>query len=168
MTYTDHFKLADDYIAHLDISIGGIADPFIRSRYVGFVAVSAATVYELAIKDIFMEFSGKKHRILGNFARKYFDRINGQVGRDRIEKTYLPLFGEKYLERFSSKLEKLELDTLKADKVSIKASYSNLLAWRHTFAHEGVIPVNATYDEVKKSYKYGCRLIDCLSESMVR
>lgn len=168
MAYTDHFKLADAYIAHLDVSIGGIADPFIRSRYVGFVAVSAATVYELAIKEIFMEFSGRKHKVLGNFARKYFDRINGQVGRDRIQNTYLPLFGKKYLERFSSKLEKLELDTLRADKVSIKASYSNLLTWRHAFAHEGVIPVNATYDEVKKSYKYGCGLIDCLSQSMVR
>lgn len=168
MAYIDHFKLADDYIAHLDISIGIIADPFIRSRYVGFVAVSAVTVYELAIKDIFLEFSGKKHKVPGNFAQKYFDRINGQIGRDRIEQKYLPLFGEKYPERFRSKLERLELATLKADKVSVKASYSNLLTWRNKFAHEGIIPANATFDEVKRSYKYGCRLIDCLSQSLVR
>jgi hypothetical protein len=168
MGYTDHFKLADDYIAHLDVSIGSVADPFIRSRYVGFVAVSAVTVYELAIKDIFLEFSGKKHKVLGNFAQKYFDRINGQVGRKSIEDKYLPLFGEQYLERFRSRLEKLELATLKADKVSVKASYSNLITWRNTFAHEGVIPANATYDEVKKSYRYGCLLVDCLSQSMIR
>lgn len=168
MPYSDHFKLADDFIAHLDISIGGIGDPFIRSRYVGFVAVSAATVYELAIKDIFRSFAGKKHKVLGNFAQKYFDRINGQVGRDRIENTYLPLFGGKYVQRFRAKMESIELASLKADNVSVKASYSNLLTWRHAFAHEGEIPANATYEEVKKSYQYGCRLIHCLAETMNR
>lgn len=168
MPYSDHFKLADDFIAHLDTSIGGIADPFIRSRYVGFVAVSAATVYELAVKDIFTAFGTKKHKVLGNFVQKYFDRINGQIGRDRIEKTYLLLFGEKYVDRFRVKLEKVELGSLKSDHISVKSSYSNLLTWRHTFAHEGTIPANATYDEVKKSYQYGCKLIHCLAETLSR
>jgi len=168
MPYSDHFNLADDFIVHLDISIAGIGDPFIRSRYVGFVAVSAATVYELAIKDIFISFASRKNKVLGNFTRKYFDRINGQVGRDRIVNNYLPLFGEKYVKRFHAKIEKAEIDFLKADKISIKSSYSNLLTWRHSFAHEGVIPVNVTYEEVKKSYQYGCRLIHCLAETMNR
>ena len=143
MPYTDHFKLADDFIAHLDTSIGGIADPFIRSRYVGFVAVSAATVYELAVKEIFTSFGSKKHKVLGNFVQKYFDGLNGQIGRDRIEKKYLPFFGETYAERFHTKLEKLELTSLKTDKISIKSSYSNLLTWRHAFAHEGIISTSA-------------------------
>ena len=132
MPYSDHFNLADDFIVHLDISIGGIGDPFIRSRYVGFVAVSAATVYELAIKDIFISFASRKHKVLGNFARKYFDRINGQVSRDRLVNNYLPLFGEKYVNRFRAKIEEVELDSLKADKISVKFSYSNLLIWRHS------------------------------------
>jgi hypothetical protein len=51
MPYTDHFTLADDYITHLDAVIGGITDPFINSRYTGFLSVSAVTVYELALKD---------------------------------------------------------------------------------------------------------------------
>lgn len=168
MPYTDHFKLADDFIAHLDTSIGGIADPFIRSRYVGFVAVSAATVYELAVKEIFTSFGSKKHKVLGNFVQKYFDGLNGQIGRDRIEKKYLPFFGETYAERFHTKLEKLELTSLKTDKISIKSSYSNLLTWRHAFAHEGIISTSATYDEVKRSYQHGCKLIHCLAETMNR
>lgn len=168
MSYSDHFKLADDFIDHLDTSIGGISDPFIRSRYVGFVAVSAATVYELAVKDIFTNFSSKKHKVLGNFVQKYFDGLNGQIGRDRIERKYLPLFGEKYANRFRAKLEKLELSSLMTDKISIKSSYSNLLTWRNTFAHEGDIPTNATYEEVKRSYQHGCKLIHCLAETMNR
>lgn len=168
MPYSDHFKLADDFISHLDTAIGGIADPFVRSRYVGFVAVSAATVYELAIKEIFATFGSRKHKVLGNFVQKYFDGLNGQIGRDRIEKKYLPFFGEKYVERFHSRLEKLELESLKVEKVSIKSSYSNLLTWRHTFAHEGNMPTNATYEEVKRSYQHGCKLIHCLAETMKR
>ena len=55
MAYQDHFKLADDMISHLDSVVGGITDSFVTSRYVGFVAVAAVTVYELAIKEIFYE-----------------------------------------------------------------------------------------------------------------
>lgn len=168
MPYSDHFKLADDFISHLDVAIGGVADPFLRSRYVGFIAVSAATVFELAVKDILCSFAAKKHKVLGTFAGGYFERLNGQIARDRIEKKYLPLFGDKYVERFRKRLEIAELASLKIDNVSIKACYGNLLTWRHGFAHEGTIPANATYDEVKKSYLYGRKLIDCLSDAMKR
>ena len=105
MPYKDRFQLADDYVAHLDAALFGIADPFIKSRYIGFLAVSAVTVYELAIKDIFFEFADRKHKVLGNFTREYFDRLNGQIGKDRIESNYLKKFGEKYAKRFKQKLE---------------------------------------------------------------
>ena len=168
MAYVDHFKLADDFVAHLDSALAAVTDPFLRSRYIGFVAVSAVTVYELAIKEIFAGFGDQKHKVLGTFTRQYFDRLNGRIGRDRLEDTYLPLFGEKYLKKFKTKLERIELATLKTDGVSIKASYANLLTWRHTFAHVGSIPATATYDEVKKAYQYGRRLIDCLADAMRR
>jgi hypothetical protein len=168
MAYRDHFKIADDFIAHLDTALAAVADPFIRSRYVGLVSVSAVTVYELAVKEIFCTFAAKKHKVLGNFVNKYFEQLNGQISRDRIERRYLPYFGDKYASRFRSRLEKVELVCLKADRVSVKAAYSNLLTWRHGFAHEGIIPANATYEEVKKSYLYGRRLIDCLADSMQR
>ena len=70
MAYTDHFQLADDVISHLNTVIGGISDPFIASRYVGFVAVASVTVYELAIKEIFIDFGERKHKVLGEFTRR--------------------------------------------------------------------------------------------------
>jgi hypothetical protein len=60
MPYVDQFQLADDYLAHLDAVIVQITDPFIKSRYTGFLAVSAVTVYELAIKSIFIDFAHRK------------------------------------------------------------------------------------------------------------
>ena len=56
-------------VAHLDSVIGGVSDPFISSRYVGFVAVVGTTVFELAIKEIFLEFSIKKIIVYSN---KYY------------------------------------------------------------------------------------------------
>lgn len=168
MPYQDHFKLADDYIAHLDTAIASITDPFIRSRYVGFVALSAATVFELAIKEIFCAFAARKHRVLGNFTSVYFDRLNGQIGRDRIQNTYLRFFGEKYSLRFKTRLEKLEKLQLRSTRQSVKTSYSNLLVWRHTFAHEGNIPASPTYEEVKDAYRLGRMLVDCLADCLRR
>jgi hypothetical protein len=49
-----------------------MSDAFITSRYVGFVAVAGTTAYELAIKEIFLEFSERKHKVLGNFAARHF------------------------------------------------------------------------------------------------
>lgn len=168
MPYADHFRLADDYIRHLDTSLGGISDPFLRSRYVGFVALSAVTVFELAIKEIFCTFALRKHKVLGNFANVYFDRINGRIGRDEIQKTYLKFFGDKYVVRFRTNLEKVERETLRAARQSVKSSYTNLITWRNEFAHAGTIPVNATYEDVKAAYFLGCKLIHCLAESLKR
>jgi RiboL-PSP-HEPN len=168
MPYQDRFQLADDYIAHVDAALSGITDPFIKSRYIGFVAVTAVTVYELAIKDIFFDFSEKKHKVLGNFVRSYFERLNGQIGKKRLVENYLPRFGEKYAKRFKRKLERLEDQVLRSDGVSVKSSYGNVLTWRNKFAHEGIIPATPTYEEVKKAYQYGRRIIECLADTMVR
>lgn len=168
MTYADHFQLADDYLAHLDTVIVQITDPFIQSRYTGFLTVSAATVYELAIKSIFIDFAHRKHQVLGNFTTAYFDRINGRIRADVIREDYLKKFGEKYVKRFRKKLEHKERTTLISEGMSVTAAYANIITWRNEFAHEGRIQAVATYDEVKRAYGIGKHLIHCLAETMNR
>jgi hypothetical protein len=166
MPYTDHFTLADDYISHLDAVIGGITDPFIKSRYTGFLSVSAVTVYELALKTIFLEFAQGKHKLLGNFTNVYFARINGRIRLAVIREDYIPKFGDKYLKRFNKKLETRERQILRAERASVKSAYANIITWRNGFAHEGIVPTTATYDEVKRAYNLGKHVIHCLAESM--
>jgi hypothetical protein len=168
MAYHDHFKLADDMIAHLDTVIHGINDPFIASRYIGFVAVAAVTVYELAIKEIFCSFGEQKHKVLGNFTHSFFDRLNGRIKLDTIRDEYLKRFGEKYLKRFKMKSEKAEKRSLRTQGISILTSYGNIVFWRNEFAHEGKLPTTATYDEVTRSYRAGIEVIICLAETMRR
>lgn len=166
MTYLTHFQLADDVITHLDSVVGSIADPFIQSRYIGFVAIASATVYELAIKDIFCGFSEKKHKVLGSFVNSYFERINGRIKTRIIKQDYIPRFGDKYLKKFKRNIDKKEKEYLRNQGVSILSSYNNVIEWRNQFAHEGQIPSTVTYAEITKAYKTGKAVIECLAESM--
>ena len=168
MPYSDHFRLTDDLIQHLDPILAGLNDPFIESRYTGFLAVSSVTVLELAMKTIFLDFSTGKHKVLANFCAKHFDHINGRIGLKLIRDDYLARFGSKYQARFEKALEKLERQELKSSGISIKASYGNLLTWRNEFAHQGNIPANASYAEVKRAFGCGKQAMNCLAACMQR
>jgi len=166
--YTDHFKLADEVIMHLDSVLVGVNDPFIASRYTGFVAVSSVTVLEMAVKTILCDFAAAKHKVLGVFCGKHFERINGRIGLDTIRNDYLPRFGTKYQLRFEKALESVEKQQLRSTGTSIKASYGNLLTWRNEFAHGAKVPQNATYAEVKRAFEGGKLVMKCLDQSMRR
>jgi len=168
MAYTDHFQLADDMILHLNTVIGSIGDPFITSRYVGFVSVSAVTVYELAIKEIFCEFGLQKHKVLGSFTQLYFERINGRIKTKVIRDEYIRKFGDKYVTRFKRKVDEAEERSLRTRGTSILSSYNNIIEWRNQFAHEGVLPSTVTYAEVIKAYEIGKEIIHCLATTMRR
>ena len=99
MSYADHFKLADDLISHLNPKVTSITDHFLASRYVGFVSVAAATVYELAVKEIFCSFGESKHVVL---------RLNGRIKYKVLHEEYVYFFGDKYVRRFKKAIEKRE------------------------------------------------------------
>ncbi|MDW3206848.1 MAG: HEPN domain-containing protein [Alphaproteobacteria bacterium] len=166
--YTERFRLVEEYLDHLDSVMVGIGDPFIQSRYLGFVTTAAVTVYELAIKDIFFSFSDKKHKILGSFSRGHFDRINGRIKIKDLKNEHVNMFGRKYVDKFEKMLEKKEKQFLKDGFGSIKSSYGNIITWRHTFVHEGVAPGTTNYPEIKNSYKLGKEIIFCLDHAMRR
>lgn len=95
MSYTAHFATADNVITNLAGVVAATADPIVVGQYTGFAAVSAVTVYELAIKEIFVDFAHSKHKVLGQFAESYFERINGRIGLQVLKKDYVPRFGER-------------------------------------------------------------------------
>lgn len=168
MPYTDHFRHADDVVAHLNGVVPGLPDPLLRVKYVGFVTVAAVTVYEMAIKDIFIEFARKKHKVLGQFTESYFDRINGRIKISVIQDDYVAKFGRKYVDQFRAKLATEAGLHLAAHRRDIKSNYANLILWRNDFAHEGRLAANATYPEVVTAYEDGKLVIKCLAEAMVR
>lgn len=168
MAYSDHFAIADDFIAHLDGVMTGIGDPFIQSRYLGFVVLSAVTVFELSIKEVLFTFAEKKHAVLGNLTRSKFEQINGRIKIPSLRNEFIKPFGEKYLTRFNRKLDEAELDSLRNRQGSILASYGNIIQWRHDFVHQGTGPRTTNYEEIKAAYIRGKEVIRCLDAAMTR
>jgi hypothetical protein len=168
MTYKSHFTIADDMITHLNSIVGGTTDPFMSSRYVGFVSVSAVTVYELALKEIFIEFAEKKHNVFGTYTKSHFDRINGRIKTNQIKDDYIRKFGTKYLKRYQRKIKEMENYFLQTQGKSVSSAYNNLITWRNDFAHEGHIPNTVSFSEVVSSYTLGKEVIRCVAETMKR
>lgn len=168
MAYLDHFKHADDVITELNNYVPLLTDPLVKIKYVGFVAIVSITVYELAVKDIFIQFSKIKNKTFGTFVEKYFDRINGKIKINIIQDDYIKKFGDKYVNKFKNILKKESINYLKLNRRDFQSSYSNLITWRNDFAHEGKINQNATYDEAVQAYEDGKQVLHCLAKCMVR
>ncbi len=168
MAYTDRFVSLDGLVEHLDTIVPLMRDHFLISHYVGFLNVSIVTVWELSVKDIFLSFAAKKHRSFGTYCGNVLEKMNGRISVKDLKDQHIRRFGEKYLNRFTKLLEVEDRHSLGEAGISIKAAYGNVIVWRNSFAHEGVLPVNASYAETRKGYEAGKVLLACLSKSMTR
>lgn len=168
MSYADNFTHADDVVLHLNSVVPVLGDPLLQVKYIGFVSIAAVTVYELAVKEIFITFGMKKHRALGSFTESYFDRINGRIKLTILKDDYIVRFGEKYKKRFSMKIRTRAHSFLLQHRRDIVSAYGNIITWRNAFAHEGRISTTATYRDVVQAYEDGKEVIHCLAETMTR
>lgn len=168
MAYVDHFRHADDLIAHLDTFVPSLGDPILQAKYAGFIAITAVTVYELAIKEIFCDFGRKKHKVLGAFTESFFERIHGRVRLQNIREDYCRRYGARYIMKFNRNLETAARAHIGVTRSDFRAAYSNIITWRNDFAHEGKVPSTATYSEVVRAYQEGKAVIHSLAGAMIR
>lgn len=161
MTYRDHFKLVDDVSSHFDHVVAS-ADVFLQSRYVGFFAVTAAAVVELALKDIVISFARRNHPLFGGYIEARYQRANGRVQISDIHGEHLKPLGEPYAKNFNRLLERLDRFYLRQRGVSVKAAYKNLILCRHKYAHEGSVPETMSYLDVQEGYVAAKAVLACL------
>jgi len=166
MPYTDRFTPTDNLITHLNGVIGGIADAAILANYAGFLSVSAVTVYELAIKDIFESFARRKNNTFGDFVQTHFERINGRIKLDSLKKEHIKTFGDRYVKKFNTNLDAKEVAVFAAEHLSVKNCYTNLITCRHEYVHGG--NPTLTLNEVISNYAKGKEVIHSLDLSMRR
>jgi hypothetical protein len=166
MPYTSRFTATDGLIVHLQTIVGSITDAAIKSNYAGFLSVSAVTVFELAIKDIFIEFGSKKHLVFGDFVENHFSKINGRIKLDDLKNQHIKCFGDKYCKKFEKLLDKKEKITFSTARKSIKSDYQNLILCRHKYVHEGTPTLS--FEEVIDFYSYGKEVIHSLNDAMKR
>jgi len=167
VTYSSHFQHADDIVNHLNDVVHEITDPLLKAKYVGFVSVAAVTVYELAIKEIFIAFARRKHRVFGHFIEAYLDRVNGRIRLKTIREEHISRFGAEYETKFQQRLDQKTKQYLRDKHRGIKNSYTNLIIWRNDFSHTGEINTTATYEEAVQAYEDGKEVIHCLASCMI-
>lgn len=165
MSYQNHFRLVDDVVVHLDGAVA-TADVFTKSRYAGFYAVSVATVVELSVKQIVIEFANSQSPVFGEYITRKYYRLNAKVSYKDL-KGILDEFGGAYCRRFGSLVDRVDKFSIRARKGSVVASYGNLITCRHKFAHEGAVPSNSTYDDVKKGFAAGKIILECLHRALI-
>lgn len=165
MAYLKRFNSVDLLISHLKPMAQTGTDPLVLSAMAGIVAVEAVTAFELAIKDIFEEFSRKKNKIFGGFVKNSFSRLNGRIKYQEI-KDMSKSFGEKYSNRFVKIMDKKTKNVLAFNHVDLVQTYDNLILGRHKFVHAGVFTM--TLQEAISSYNIGKELIAALDETMKR
>ena len=166
MPYNNRFVATDDLIAHLTPIVSAITDTEIKANYAGFLSVSAVTVYELAIKDIFIEFATNKNKVFGNFIDKFFSRINGKIMLGDLKDQYIKHFGQKYFIKFEAKLKKRETIVFNTTRKNLRTSYSNLILCRHQYVHQG--SPTLTFEEVLDNYNIGKDVLHSLYDTMQR
>jgi hypothetical protein len=166
MSYNNRFLATDDLITHLTSIVTTITDTAIKANYAGFLSVSAVTVYELAIKDIFIEFASNKNKVFGYFIDRYFSRINGKITICDLKDKYIKHFGQKYFDNFEAKLKKRETIIFNTTHKELRTSYSNLILCRHEYVHRGTPTL--TFEEVLDNYNIGKNVVHSLYDAMKR
>lgn len=165
MPYTDHYQLVEDVTNHFDVAIATL-DPLLVSKYTGFFAVSSAAVLELALKDIIIEFAILNNSLFGQYVASRYERINGRIKLEDFHKEHLKPFGQTYRTKFKRRLSLIDRHFMRQQSFSVSTAYENLLTCRHTFAHEGVVPMSMTYQEVKRGFEAGKLVMSCLARTL--
>ena len=166
MAYQIHFQLVDDLLPHLDATVGAITDPFVASRYSGFLALSSATVLELCVKELLIEHASAISPVFGGFVSKIYERLNGRVKIRALKEEHLQRYGARYTTHFTELLARIDRLTLRSQRHPISQSYDNVITWRHGFAHEGNVPPHATYGDVRNAYIDSKLVVQCLAKTL--
>lgn len=166
MAYQNRFNSVDLLINQLTPIVQPGTDPLVLSAMAGIVAVEAVTAYELAIKDIFDEFSHKKNKVFGSFVKSSFSRLNGRIKYQEIKDNMVKAFGEKYLRRFIQKKDAKTAIVMANEHIDLVQTYDNLILGRHQFVHVGNLTM--TLQEAIRYFNIGKELIAALDEAMKR
>ncbi len=142
------------FISHLKTVAPKPAPDLLHARFAGFAAVSAVSNLEQATKDAFLAFAATRHADFEYFVRDVLESFNAQLKLKLLRERHVVRFGEKPLKRFDDLLSKCERRALKWGRVSLKASYGNLITWRHACAHKGYLQ-DATLSDVARAARAG-------------
>lgn len=158
-----HFNRIEQLVAEMRQFVPtdiGVAQ--FRADLAGLLVVSMAASYENCVRETLVTFASAHHAAFGNFTAKNFERLNSRIAVSDLHK-YAATFDNEVRDRFKALLaeRKRKIDVRMGK--NIEASYSQILSWRHDFAHAGVR--NTTIEEALSTHRLAKRVLYAFDEA---
>lgn len=160
--YSNHLKRADALVNEVIANAPATSprtDEF-RADLAGMLCVSCVAQYENAIKEILVHHASRQHAPFGIFVERNFKKLNSKIERSDLEK-YAALYGDLFKDVLKSEIDRSDGAFQRRTRTSPKEAYTNMLRWRHMFAHSG--QRCCTLEEVANGHSLSKRVIHCFS-----
>lgn len=140
------------------------SDLWLKSRLAGLVTVEAVSSFELAIKQLLIEFCKSRDNVFGSFAERRFQKLNGRIKISDIKGEYLTPLGGSYAAKFEMKLTEASASARAANRDDPALRYQALLQNRHSFVHTGSLTI--TFDESVEYFRDACIIPEALKAAL--
>lgn len=133
-----------------------------RADLAGLLTVMVCASYENCVKAIIQDYAGRGSPLFRLYTENQYNKINSKIDINDLKK-YTKNFHPDIAAHFETSLRTKNDYFLKRTKVSIKSRYSQILRWRHDFAHTGIRVT--TVEEVIDHHRYAQRVIITFADS---
>jgi RiboL-PSP-HEPN len=134
-----------------------------RSYCAGLLSVAFCAAIESALKNILIEFGAKQHPLVAEWSKARFEKLNGKIKIKEICDEYLIHYGSERVAEFKKSLTLASKEKYSIEYDQFCSEYSQLMIWRHEFAHAGnVICTIEDIDKNKEKYWLVVETIDLI------
>jgi hypothetical protein len=121
-----------------------------RADLAGLLVVAIAATYETCVKEILTNHASNHHVNFGQFAQNHFSKLNSRIDISDLHR-YATTFDVRMNNLFKQKLNTRKQKINMLIGKDMTTSYTQLLNWRHEFAHAGTR--NTTVEEAIKTHR---------------
>lgn len=160
------FSRIDDLIQEMNVVVPpttAYQNVKFRADLAGLLVVAIAATSESCVKEILFYWTGRQHSSFEGYARRKYNKINSRISVGDL-KSYCDLLDPLRKAEFQKKLAERKKAILNRTGYNIETMYSQLLDWRHEFAHTGAR--NTTLEEAAKAHLFGKRVIYVFAEAL--
>ncbi len=109
-----------------------------------------------------MSFASRHHSQFGTFAQNHFHKLNSRVSLSDLY-GYARTFDNAIHQRFGQIVDARRTKILNRIGKDITKSYSQILSWRHDFAHAGIR--NTTVEEALMTHRLAKRVVHSFGDA---
>jgi len=133
-----------------------------RADLAGLLVVAMSASYEACVKETLMSFASRHHSQFGTFAQNHFHKLNSRVSLSDLY-GYARTFDNAIHQRFGQIVDARRTKILNRIGKDITKSYSQILSWRHDFAHAGIR--NTTVEEALMTHRLAKRVVHSFGDA---